>query len=167
MISTLEEIKEIVTPLLPSLFAGVPELNFGILPFSGVSSPDSPAGHYNSLSRAGSFFVNVRNTASRSKWETLALFLHEAVPGHHLQHSYARKNSEIPEFRKSFECSVFTEGWAHYAEGLGEEMGLFEKSSPLRWTSRSENLQVCSVGFRHGNSRFRLVEGKISSILSR
>jgi len=54
------------------------------------------------------------------------LFLHEAMPGHHMQVSLAQENEGLPAFLRFGTATAFIEGWGLYAESLGPELGLFE-----------------------------------------
>jgi len=77
-------------------------------------------------SRPGTFYVPIPDVKKFNILTSEALFLHEAVPGHHFQLSLQQENSELPEFLHPESLGVFVEGWALYAESLGKELGLYD-----------------------------------------
>lgn len=44
--------------------------------------------------------------------------------GHHLQQALAQATGELLKFCQDSDAMAFVEGWALYAESLGDEMGL-------------------------------------------
>jgi uncharacterized protein (DUF885 family) len=78
--------------------------------------------------RPGAFYVNLGKLEDVSKPRATALFLHEAVPGHHVQGSLAQENVSLPPVLRFTWNPGYGEGWALYAEWLGSEMGLYEDS---------------------------------------
>ncbi|GAM06503.1 DUF885 domain-containing protein [Novosphingobium sp. MBES04] len=72
------------------------------------------------------FFYSTYDLEHRFVSGVTTLYLHEAVPGHHLQISLARENSALPAFQRNSQTSAFVEGWALYAETLGYDMGLYD-----------------------------------------
>jgi len=115
---------------LPALFSTLPMLPYGVIPIPSYSEKSQTTAYYQGGSleagRPGYYYVNTYDLKSRPKWEMEALTLHEAVPGHHLQISIAKEIENLPEFRKNKWYTAYGEGWALYAERLGEEMGFYK-----------------------------------------
>lgn len=128
LLAAYRDIAKRVDPELPKLFAELPRQPYGIRPiptYQGEGkaeyySPGSADG-----SRAGWFNANIVGLKTRPKWEMEALFLHEAVPGHHLQTARALELGRLPNFRRGGWYVAYGEGWALYAEGLGDQLGLY------------------------------------------
>ena len=77
-------------------------------------------------SRPGTFFISTYEPQKRSRSGPESVAFHETIPGHHLQGAIAleRREKSHPIARYTGN-SGFSEGWALYAEGLADEMGLF------------------------------------------
>lgn len=128
MLSGYRDIAKRVDPELPRLFAEIPRTPYGIRPiptYQGENKAEFYSPGSADSSRPGWFNANVAGLKIRPKWMMEALFLHEAVPGHHLQGSRALELGQLPHFRRSYWVVSYGEGWALYAEGLGDQLGLY------------------------------------------
>ena len=117
-------------PKLPALFGRLPKAKLEVLPveefrektFAGAeyeqSTPDG--------SRPGHIKVNTGDFAKRTTMDVETTTYHEGVPGHHLQIAIAQEVPELPPFRQQYFVTAFVEGWALYAEHLGEEVGAYQ-----------------------------------------
>jgi uncharacterized protein (DUF885 family) len=76
-------------------------------------------------SRAGAFYINLRDTRSWPKWALPSLNHHEAIPGHLWQGSIAIENQSIPLLHRNIGIAAYGEGWGLYAEQLADEMGMY------------------------------------------
>ena len=130
LVSAFQALNEHVTRGLPSLFGRLPQAPFEIRPVEPFREdaapsqyqPPSPDGK-----RPGIFFVNTADVGKGWPMRASAtLFLHEALPGHHLQIALQYENAALPRFRQTISYAAFEEGWALYAESLGQALGVYD-----------------------------------------
>jgi len=76
------------------------------------------------------------------KYEKESLVLHEAVPGHIFQGTLAQGLEGLPELRRFYRNSAYSEGWALYVESLGAELGLYKDPAPMFGQLASERFRA-------------------------
>lgn len=128
VIANFNSIHERIDKRIDSLFELTPKAGFNVrrteafreASASAEYTPGSKDG-----TRAGIFYVPIPNVKTYNTIHDEALFLHEAIPGHHFQLSLQQENNNLPEFLHPESMGVFVEGWALYAESLGKELGIY------------------------------------------
>ncbi len=130
LLAGYRDISKRVDAELPKLFAELPRNSYGVKPFPDYEAPSQTTARYypgaEDGSRSGTFMANLYRLDMRPKYEMEALTLHEAVPGHHLQISRGQELRGLPAFRRNAGYTAFVEGWALYAESLGEAIGFYQ-----------------------------------------
>jgi uncharacterized protein (DUF885 family) len=137
---TLADIKQ----RLPQLFDMFPTADLevrAIEPWrarssAGASFQDAPADG----SRPAIFYINTYNLRAQPRFGAETLSLHEALPGHFFQGALQLENTALPRYRRYNGYTVYSEGWALYAESLGRELGLFK--DPYSWYGRLNDEQL-------------------------
>ena len=128
VIANFNAIHDKMKPQLTKLFSNKPKASF-IVKQTEKFREASASAQYNPGSsdgtRPGVFYVPIIDASTYNVFSDEALFLHEAIPGHHYQISLAQENEELPNFRKILWYSAYGEGWALYTENLGKELGLY------------------------------------------
>lgn len=76
--------------------------------------------------RPGVLYVNTSALPSRRRWSAPAQFLHEGIPGHHVQLGLQQELDKLPRFRRLGGDVAFVEGWGLYAESLGDALGVYQ-----------------------------------------
>lgn len=88
---------------MPTLFSDIPQADL-----EGAPPGEAPAG------------------------ATIAHFLRDEIPGRHYQTLLQQARADLPKFRRFGAEPAFVDGWALYAESLGEELGLYRDDEAKR-----------------------------------
>lgn len=130
LLAGYRDLKSRVASAMPRQFAIAPKADFEIRPVEAFREQSAASASYRPGSpdgkRPGVFYVNTWDLPSRPTYLMQAIYLHEAVPGHHFQVSLAQEMDELPRFRRHAEFTAYAEGWGLYAESLGRELGLYD-----------------------------------------
>jgi uncharacterized protein (DUF885 family) len=121
---------ERIQPLLPAWFSRLPKSPCKTQRLAPEQEAGMTYGYYDKPHRVGDegvYRFNASNLAERSQLQVASLVYHELLPGHHFHLALQMEHEHLPPIRRtSTEWSVFNEGWAEYASGLAEEMGLYD-----------------------------------------
>lgn len=129
VIDNFNQIKERINDKFDKVFELKPKADFVVRRTEAFREASASAEYVpgtKDASRPGIFYVPIPNVSKYNKFADEALFLHEAIPGHHYQLSLQQENNTLPEFLHPESLGVFVEGWALYAESLGKELGLYD-----------------------------------------
>eukprot|EP00747_Dinoflagellata_sp_TGD_P165380 gnl/TRDRNA2_/TRDRNA2_186577_c0_seq1.p1 gnl/TRDRNA2_/TRDRNA2_186577_c0~~gnl/TRDRNA2_/TRDRNA2_186577_c0_seq1.p1 ORF type:complete len:668 (+),score=156.14 gnl/TRDRNA2_/TRDRNA2_186577_c0_seq1:44-2047(+) len=104
------------------------------VPGNAMSSPVQPSVIY----------FNLNDMEQMPEAEMEALSYHEGIPGHHMQVARAQSNKLLPRFRRYFEFTPYSEGWAVYSEQiLAKRLGGYQ--SPEAELGRLNRAMVLAV----------------------
>lgn len=128
LLGEIERVLELARRDLRSVVARVPDLPVRAAlagPGEHLSAlalyvPPAPDG-----SAPGLFLINPAESARLPRYRIPALVVHETVPGHHTEASFAMEVAGLPLIRQLMWVTGYGEGWATYAETLALETGPF------------------------------------------
>ncbi|MCE3285277.1 MAG: hypothetical protein K0R70_1533 [Steroidobacteraceae bacterium] len=133
------ELKARIDAALPKLFSVFPKADYEVREVEAFRAASGAGAYYQQPSadgsRPGIFYVNTYNLKAQPKFGMETLSLHEAAPGHHFQVAIQQELEGVPRFRRfGGDYTAYVEGWALYAESLGQELGMF--TDPYQWFGR-------------------------------
>ncbi|AWH22267.1 MULTISPECIES: DUF885 family protein [Stenotrophomonas] len=127
LLNRYRQVQQQVSARLPQVLDTLPKAGLEIravdperaLAAAAAAYQPSPAG------QPGVLYVNTRDLPSRKRWSVPVQYLHEAIPGHHVQLGLQQELAKLPRFRRQGGDVAFVEGWGLYAETLGDELGAY------------------------------------------
>ncbi len=118
---------------LPRAFNTLVHPNMEVKRMSPEEEPGAPTAYGGAGSIDGKipgrFWINLRNTDLHRKYSLTDLTFHESIPGHIWQGEYTHKE---PMIRQLLAFNAYSEGWALYAEQLGDELGAYDGNPAAR-----------------------------------
>lgn len=133
ILADYQAIIDAVSVGLDDRFSTMPESAVEVQRVPEFSEKTAPGAYYQGPSmdgkRPGVFFANLRNVSEIPRFGMRTLAYHEAVPGHHFQIALAQEMKGLPLFRRFVPFTVYSEGWALYAEQVAWEAGF--QANPL------------------------------------
>jgi uncharacterized protein (DUF885 family) len=144
LIAGYEATRDKINKLTPKLFSIFPKADYEVKLVESFRAESAAGASYQSPapdgSRPGIFYINSHNLKAQPKFLMETLSIHEASPGHHFQITIQQEITGLPMFRRFGGYTVYSEGWALYAESLGRELGLF--TEPMMWYGRLVDEQL-------------------------
>jgi uncharacterized protein (DUF885 family) len=115
---------------MPQMFGRFPKQAVQVRPTPPDQEAGAPGAYYTAGSadgkRPGIYNINMRLVGASPDWQLPTITFHEAIPGHHHQISIAREaGPEVHPLLRDMGFTAYSEGWALYAEQLGDELGLY------------------------------------------
>ena len=120
-----------------------------------VASATSGAPYYTppseDLTRPGRTWWPLGGRDRFAVWRELSGLFHESVPGHHLQTAAViMAGDSLSRFALTTRVFAHSEGWAHYAERLADELGWYQEPGSrlgmLQWSSLRAVRVVIDIG---------------------
>ncbi len=119
-----------IEPHIGTYFAITPKTPYDVERLDPALEAGMSYGYYEQPTAGlpiGRYRYNGSGLTTRSQLSAAAIIYHELIPGHHFHIARQQENESLPTVRKELGYfTAFSEGWAEYAAGLADEMGMYE-----------------------------------------
>lgn len=127
LINRYRQVQQQVSARLPQVLDTLPQAPLEVRAVEPERALTAAAAAYqpSAAGQPGVLYINTRDLPSRKRWNVPVQYLHEAIPGHHVQLGLQQELAKLPRFRRLGGDLAFVEGWGLYAETLGEDLGIY------------------------------------------
>lgn len=119
-----------IEPHLGHCFAVIPQAPYEVARLDEALEAGMSYGYYEPPTDgkpAGVYRYNGSGLDTRSQLNAAALIYHELIPGHHFHIARQYENRQLSSAQRELGFfTAFAEGWAEYAAGLAEELGMYD-----------------------------------------
>ncbi|MBH1445568.1 MULTISPECIES: DUF885 domain-containing protein [Stenotrophomonas] len=127
LINRYRQVQQQVNARLPQVLDTLPKSALDVRAVEPERALTAAAAAYqpSAAGQPAVLYVNTRDLPTRKRWNVPVQYLHEAIPGHHVQLGLQQELAKLPRFRRLGGDLAFVEGWGLYAETLGENLGIY------------------------------------------
>ena len=128
-----------IEPHIRNYFRDLPPIPYGVAPVASEYRAAVVNGVYVGATpnnMRGTYYYNPSDLDTTSWLWAAPLIYHELLPGHHIQQSIQLQGLELSPYRRWFNLSGFTEGYAEYARRMCEGMGVYDDDPWSLYASR-------------------------------
>lgn len=127
LINRYRQVQQQVNARLPQVLDTLPKAPLDVRAVEPERALTAAAAAYQPAlpGQSAVLYVNTRDLPGRKRWNVPVQYLHEAIPGHHVQLGLQQELAKLPRFRRLGGDLAFVEGWGLYAETLGEDLGIY------------------------------------------
>ncbi|AXC09929.1 hypothetical protein ACPOL_0554 [Acidisarcina polymorpha] len=122
----LQQAKEVTAE---QLITGMPEQDVVIQPLSPFEEDAGVGSRFQRQPDPGKpavFLIKLGDWSTETRSDAEIVTIHETVPGHYLQQALARQLQPATRLSKLIDNDAYAEGWARYAETMGEEAKIYD-----------------------------------------
>ncbi|HEY1744650.1 MAG TPA: DUF885 domain-containing protein [Granulicella sp.] len=112
-----------------SLISQMPKQDVVIRPLSSFEESAGVGSRFQqepNPARPAVYLINLSNWKTQTRAEAEIVTVHETTPGHYLQKALAQELQPPTKLSKLVDYAAYTEGWARYAEAMGEEEKIYD-----------------------------------------
>ena len=126
LLADLNQVVAKLRPRLPRAFGKLVRGNLEIRRVPPAIQDGAPNGYAGPGSLDGKtpgyYYINLKDTGIWPRYALPTLTFHEGIPGHIWQGEYT---FDLPLIRTLLSFNAYSEGWALYAEQIGDELGFY------------------------------------------
>ncbi len=117
-----------IRPLMPKYFNRMPKADCAVARIDPRREATTSWGYYNiPVERPiGVYYYSAAELDKRCQVRDQAVVYHELLPGHHYQMNLVLEDPTLPDILHHHYNTACADGWAEYASGFCEEIGLYD-----------------------------------------
>lgn len=128
MQNTMTKYLDNIRPVMSKYFNKMPNADCAVKRLDPVLESSTSWGHYNIPveNPVGIYYYSAAELDKRCNIRTAAVVYHELYPGHHYQMNLVLEDNTLPLIIRNHYNTACADGWAEYASGFCEEIGLYD-----------------------------------------